>query len=44
MGVYDHYLASQAGFPNDPRDYRAFVEGERAWHAGVGRNTEVLEE
>jgi hypothetical protein len=28
-GIYERYLASQAGFPDDPRAYRAAIEVER---------------
>ncbi len=27
-GAYERYLASQAGFPNDPKAYRAAVEAD----------------
>src|SRR5260221_4001098 len=29
-GLYERYLASQAGFADDPKAYRAVVEAERA--------------
>jgi hypothetical protein len=43
-GVYERYLASQAGFPDDPIAYRA-IEAERSrWQAGDSRDTAALEE
>jgi len=42
-GIYERYLASQAGFADDPKAYRAAVEAEHARTAGVGE-TAVLEE
>jgi hypothetical protein len=43
-GPYEHYLASQAGFPNDPKAYRAAVEAERARQgAGTGEMTAIEE-
>jgi hypothetical protein len=42
-GIYERYLASQAGFPDDPKAYRAVAEHKRARH-GVGRGTAVIEE
>jgi hypothetical protein len=35
-GLCERYLASQAGFADDPQAYRAVVEAERARTAGVG--------
>src|SRR5216683_557278 len=35
-GLYERYLAPQAGFADDPKAYRAVVEAERARTAGVG--------
>ena len=42
-GLYERYLASQAGFADDPKGYRAVVEAERARTAGVGE-TVAMEE
>ena len=42
-GIYERYLASQAGFPDDPKAYRAAAEAERA-RQGVGRETAAIEE
>jgi hypothetical protein len=43
-GIYERYLASQAGFPDDPRAYRT-AEAERAQlQAGDFRETAALEE
>jgi hypothetical protein len=39
-GIYERYLASQAGFADDPKAYRAVVEAERARAAGM-RETET---
>jgi hypothetical protein len=41
-GIYERYLASQAGFANDPTAYRDAAEAERAPEAG--RETAALEE
>ena len=42
-GIYD--LASQAGFADDPKAYRAVVEAERARAAGMGETeTAAIEE
>ena len=42
-GIYERYLASQAGFPNDPSAYRAAeVGGVR--QAAVGRENVTFEE
>src|SRR5215472_17413100 len=35
-GLYERYLASQAGFADDPKAHRAVVEAERAQTTGVG--------
>jgi hypothetical protein len=35
-GIYERYLASQAGFADNPNAYRAVVEAEHARTAGVG--------
>ena len=42
-GVYERFLALQAGFPDDPKTYRA-AETERAWLAKVVRKASALEE
>ena len=43
-GIYERYLASQTGFPDDPLAYRA-IEAERArWPAGGPTDTAALEE
>jgi hypothetical protein len=42
-GVYERFLALQAGFPDDPKTYRA-AEAERAWPAKVVREASALEE
>jgi hypothetical protein len=43
-GIYEHYLASQTGAPDDPIAYRA-IEAERArWQAGGSRDTAAFEE
>jgi hypothetical protein len=42
-GIYERYLASQAGFPDDPKAYQAFNEGARGRQAGKGETT-ALEE
>jgi hypothetical protein len=42
-GIYERYLASQAGFPDDPKAYRAGAEAKRA-RQGIGRETAVIEE
>jgi hypothetical protein len=44
-GIYERYLASQAGFADDPKAYRAVVEAERARAAGMGETeTAAIEE
>jgi hypothetical protein len=43
-GVYERYLASQAGFPGDPETYRAATDAERAWLEGGARAMLALEE
>jgi hypothetical protein len=44
-GIYERYLASQAGFPGDPNAYRATAEAERGRQAGnVVRDTTAVEE
>ena len=35
-GIYERYLASQAGFPNEPIAYRAAIELKRKRHAENG--------
>jgi hypothetical protein len=42
-GVYERYLALQAGFSDDPKAYRAAIEAETA-HRVVGGETAALEE
>jgi hypothetical protein len=42
-GIYERYLASQAGFADDPKAYRAAVEAERARTAGVGETAAIEE-
>jgi hypothetical protein len=43
-GIYERYLASQAGFPGDPQAYRAAAEAERARPAVGTREMAALEE
>jgi hypothetical protein len=43
FGLYERYLASQAGFADDPKAYRAVVEAERARTAGVGETATIEE-
>jgi hypothetical protein len=44
-GIYERYLASQAGFADDPKAYRAVVEAERARAARMGETeTAAIEE
>ena len=44
-GIYERYLASQAGFADDPKAYRAVVEAERERAAGMGETeTAAIEE
>ena len=40
-GTYERYLASQAGFVDDPKAYRAVVEAEHTRTAGVGSRNDV---
>jgi hypothetical protein len=42
-GLYERYLASQAGFPDDPKAYRA-AKAERARQGAGARETRVIEE
>ncbi len=42
-GLYERYLASQAGFADDLKAYRAVVEAERARTAGVGEMAAIEE-
>jgi len=42
-GIYERYLASQAGFPDDPKAYRAVVEAEHTRTAGVGETAAIEE-
>jgi hypothetical protein len=43
-GLYERYLASQAGFPDDPKAYRAAVKSERARQgAGTGEMRAIEE-
>jgi hypothetical protein len=42
-GLYERYLASQAGFADDSRAYRAAVEAEHARTAGVGEMAAIEE-
>jgi hypothetical protein len=42
-GVYERFLALQAGFPDDSKTYRA-AEAERAWPTKVVREASALEE
>ena len=39
-GVYERYLASEAGFPDDPKAYRA-AEAARGRPAGVLENAQA---
>jgi hypothetical protein len=43
-GIYERYLAAEAGFPNAPKAYRADVQAKRAERAGDLRETAALEE
>jgi hypothetical protein len=44
-GIYERYLASQAGFPDDPKAYRAADEANRiTQQTWFGRETAALEE
>ena len=42
-GIYERYLSLQAGFPDDPKSYRA-AEVEREWPTGSVREAAALEE
>ena len=42
-GIYERYLASQAGFANDAKGYRTVVEAEGAQTAAVA-GTAAIEE
>jgi hypothetical protein len=42
-GIYERYLASQAGFADDPKAYRAVVEAEHTRTAGVGETAAIEE-
>jgi uncharacterized membrane protein YqjE len=42
-GLYERYLASQAGFADDSKAYRAAVEAEHARTAGVGEMAAIEE-
>jgi len=42
-GPYERYLASQAGFADDPKAYRALVEDEHARTAGGGETAAIEE-
>jgi hypothetical protein len=42
-GIYERYLASQAGFADDAKGYRAVVEAESAQTAAVA-GTAAIEE
>src|SRR6516165_4613449 len=42
-GIYERYVAWQAGFADDPKAYRAAVEAERARTAGVGETAAIEE-
>jgi len=42
-GLYERYLASQAGFADDPKAYRAALEAERARTGGVGEMAAIEE-
>jgi hypothetical protein len=43
-GIYERYLASQAGFPDDPKAYRTADEAKRAQQPWFGLETAALEE
>jgi hypothetical protein len=43
-GVYERYLAFQAGLAGDPQAYRAVADAERAWLEGGPRAVLALEE
>jgi hypothetical protein len=42
-GLYERYLASQAGFPDDPKAYRA-AKAERARQGAGAQETRIIEE
>jgi len=42
-GIYERYLASQAGFADDPKAHREAVEAEHARRASVGETTAIEE-
>jgi hypothetical protein len=42
-GIYERYLASRAGFPDDPNTYRAAAEAEGA-HQAPSRGSATREE
>jgi len=42
-GIYERYLASQAGFADDAKGYRAVVEAESARTAVVAKTAAVEE-
>ncbi len=42
-GIYERYLASQAGFPDDPKAYRLTVDAESA-RRRPSRESAALEE
>ena len=42
-GIYERYLASHAGFADDPTAYRAAVEAEHARTAGAGEMAAIEE-
>ena len=42
-GIYEHYLASQAGFADDAKGYRAVVEAESARTAVVAETAAIEE-
>jgi hypothetical protein len=43
-GIYERYLAFQAGFPNDPRAYRAAAETAPTPQASLSGEAAVFEE
>ena len=43
-GIYERYLASQAGFPDDPKAYRVAEEAKRTQQTWLGLETAALEE
>ena len=42
-GIYERYLASQAGFADDPKAYRAVVEAEHTRTAVMGETAAIEE-